>query len=546
MSNTLIRVDQKTTDGAGAAVQDFSPSDEVKAILQREGVNLYPANTNIGDKAVTWRGRGYVLPAEPTQVALEEASKALAEKAKEENQAIRVYERIDAMPWDGAQAFARAIEDLFGWGISRPTPGLFGPNPPVIRSIKTGPGQNDVIQVLWGAVEIPQMKCILNTTVDLLDNRLVFCIGGEIRKSKRHILDQLVALTRVYARERSIYKGKAIRMFVDEEGDLDFDREPEFLDTNPAVLNELVFTEATRAQIETNLFTPIRHSEVCREMNIPLKRGVLFAGPYGTGKSMTAKACAALAVQNGWTFIMINRVSGLQAVLDFAHRYAPVVVFAEDVDRVVSGDERTVSIDDVLNTLDGVQSKNHDVITVLTSNHAEKINRAMLRPGRLDAIITIDMPDGPAAERLMRMYSAGLIREDEDLSRSREALAGRIPAVIREAVERAKLSAVAREGGRPTHITDDDLVIAAKTMETHLGLLYAEEGGEESVAERLGKAMIEAISGNMETAVDEVHALVDGVNVTAQNTLGMLSQLRPRILQTHERVMTVQQQVQQK
>src|SRR5690606_34759444 len=136
--------------------------------------------------------------------------------------------------------------------------------------------------------------------------------------------------------------------------------------------------EEVGAQIRTNLLAPLLYTEACRRHKIPLKRGVLLEGPYGTGKTQTAYACALLATQNNWTFIYLDRVAALDEALVFARQYAPAVVFAEDIDRVTQG-ERSVEIDDVLNNLDGIDSKNTDIITILTSNHANNINKAMLR-----------------------------------------------------------------------------------------------------------------------------------------------------------------------
>jgi transitional endoplasmic reticulum ATPase len=68
-----------------------------------------------------------------------------------------------------------------------------------------------------------------------------------------------------------------------------------------------------------------------------------------------------------------------------------------------------------LNEIDGVESKGKELITILTSNHAENINQAMLRPGRLDAVLSIQAPDAFAAEKLIRLYARGLILERESL-----------------------------------------------------------------------------------------------------------------------------------
>lgn len=476
-------------------------------------MSIAPAGERAGAHDINWQGRGFSLPAEPTPMSLRESSEVLRRKADEEEQEITVSEVIDALPWDGAQAFAKAIESLYGWGIMQAKRGFFGMKiPPVVRSIKIGPGAKDTIQVFWGDTYIPQMDAVLSTSAGMKDGKYVFQIGGTIRKNQRHNLETLVALTRIYANTKSIYKGKAIRMFVDKKGQLDPEKEPEFLKLSDETIRELIFSDDVKHQIETNLFAPIQYPEACRELKIPLKRGVLLEGRYGVGKSMTATATAKLATDNGWTFIMLDRVAGLKQVLDFAHRYAPVVVFAEDIDRVIAGDERNVSIDDVLNTLDGVQGKNHEIITVLTTNHADKINRAMLRPGRLDAIVTVTPPDAEAAQKLMRLYGRGLIDPASSLEKAGEALAGQIPAVIREAVERAKLAGIARIGGVPKELVDNDLVVAAGTMKAHLELMDGQKPKEQSHAEIIGEAVLAEMKAGAESAM---HRLDERTEETA-------------------------------
>lgn len=476
---------------------EYEPEAEVKALLASHGYSLAPPDERVGSHDVRWTGKSYSLPAEPVPVSLREASETLRKKADEEEQEITVSEIIDALPWDGAQAFIKAVDDLFGWGILQPEKikTFFGTIkvPPTLRTIKTGPNSKDRMQVFWGEVYIPQIEAQLVTRATKHEGRFVFSIGGTIAKKNRHTLDVLVALARIYAYEKSIYKGKAIRIFVDADGAMMENKEPEFIKTDPTLERDLIFSEEVRNQINTNLFAPIKYPAACRQLNIPLKRGILLEGKYGVGKSMTAAVTADLSVRHGWTFIMLDRVAGLKQVLEFAHRYAPVVVFAEDIDRVIAGMERTVSIDDILNTLDGVQGKGHEIITVLTTNHADKINRALLRPGRLDAIVTVLPPDAEAAEKLMRLYGRGLIAEDEPLTEAGKAIAGQIPAVIREAVERAKLSAIAREGGVPDKLVDQDLVVAAGTMKGHLELMHGKADEPLTPEQMIGDGLAQLI-----------------------------------------------------
>lgn len=525
--------DSQYTNQPTDKLPEYNPTPAVRAVLESHGVQVHPANSKAGHYDVQWQGRGFSLPAEPVQLGFKRAAEVLAMKGAEEDKMIAVSEPVDALPWDGAQAFARAVEDLFGFGLMEDRPGMWGPEPPILRTIKTGPRDEDTMQIIWGGVGLPQLNpddvrakaTVLQCGMSYIDGRPVFCVEGQLPRGKRHILDTLMKLTRIYAQERSIYKGKAIRLFVDDDGDLTWDKEPEFIKLDPKLEDELVFSQDTFEQIDTSLFSPIRYTDACRSMGVPLKRGILLEGPYGVGKSMTAAATANMATRHGWTFIMLNRVGGLQQVLDFAHRYAPVVVFAEDIDRVISGDDRTVDIDDILNTLDGVQGKDREIITVLTTNHVEKINRAMLRPGRLDAIVSIRLPDAAAAERLVRQYGRGLIAPNAKLNKAREALAGKIPAVIREATERAKLAAIRRGKGHATTLEDDDLLIAAKSMDAQLALLAPATPQEFNAYERLGRAFAEVAGDTLKSALQDDEA-----------DLGAVDNINEKVEELHDRI----------
>src|SRR5690606_941646 len=90
-----------------------------------------------------------------------------------------------------------------------------------------------------------------------------------------------------------------------------------------------------------------------------------------------------------------------------------------------------------------------------------------------------------AVERLVRLYGRGLIAEGEDLGEVGQALAGNIPATIREVVERSKLAMIAN---RREEVAAEDLLIAARGMERHLSLLAGKEP-EPSANERLGQAL---------------------------------------------------------
>jgi transitional endoplasmic reticulum ATPase len=146
-----------------------------------------------------------------------------------------------------------------------------------------------------------------------------------------------------------------------------------------------------------------------------------------------------------------------------------VVVFCEDIDRQVSGD-RTEDMDQILNTLDGIDNKSNELIVIFTTNHLENINPAMLRPGRLDVILNIQPPDSEACERLVRKYANGLLSKETTLTEIGQALAGYTPAIIREVVERAKLFTISRAGKLNT-LSEKDILLAAASMKQQQALL---------------------------------------------------------------------------
>lgn len=161
--------------------------------------------------------------------------------------------------------------------------------------------------------------------------------------------------------------------------------------------------------------------------------------------------------------------------------------------------ERSVEIDDILNILDGIDTKSENIIVVLTTNSLEKVNRAMLRPGRLDAIIDVTPPDADAAERLVRYYGGLAIEPTEDLTAVGRALAGQIPAVIEETVKRAKLSQLTLNniGSAVTHISAEALDSASFTMTRQIELLA-------EPAPAIIPALDKALSGLVQVSVEEV------------------------------------------
>lgn len=442
------------------------------------------------DPDIEYEGKKIVLPDDPTPMGLRTAADTLLRKADDEETQLSVNEIIDAYPDDALVAFNMAMKEMYGWASPKPIMSFFGPIPPELRTVHTGPNPGDVVQVPIGRFTIPGIEESIFVEA-LWVPRPVLVIHGTVRKRERHFLVELVAKAREILSSRSIYKGKAIRMRVDGDGHMVTTESPTFLHTSQIRPEELVLNQIEHDQVSVALWAPIRNTEACRRYGIPLKRGVLLEGPFGTGKTLTAHVTSKHCVDNGWTYVLLDDVRALKEALLFAQRYQPAVVFAEDVDRIIA--ERDQHGNDLLNTIDGILSKDSQVITVLTTNFVEKLDQAMLRPGRLDAVITIAAPDQESVKRLIHIYGRGTVDKDADLNDVAEVLAGNIPATIREVVERSKLAMISR--GEST-ISSEALLISARGMTRHLELL-SQKPEEPSINERLGQAFTDAVSQAM-------------------------------------------------
>lgn len=493
------------------------------------------------DTEIERKGREIVLPGEPQEMTYDEAIKALRRKQKEEETEVNIHEQVDAFPWDGARAFMLAMKERYGWTSAVPRKTFFGKIQPTVIAVQCGPRVNDTVQVIWGDFELPNVEGVIRTEWGEKDGRPCFQVGGSVKRKHHGEIHELIALTREFVQSHSIYKGKPIRLRCDSDGYLDDDLPPVFINTEGVRPEELIFTEDTQSLVETNVMTPIKKTAQCEKFQIPLSRGILLEGPFGVGKTLLASVVAKICQENNWTFFMIDQVSALKTAVDFARLYGPAVVFAEDIDRVLRG-ERSADMDAILNTIDGVQSKSDKIITILTTNEVEKIHQSMLRPGRLDAVISIRPPDAAAAEKLIRVYARNLIEDGTDLKAAGKSLENQIPAVIREVVERSKLAALSRltEEGDPEEIRliDTDLSHEAVGMQQHLALLNRDRNVEPSAEEAVGISMRNLIGGmgpEVTKTLERASSLVSSVNSRVRNVQSSTENISNMASSLHEK-----------
>ncbi|MFN3133921.1 AAA family ATPase [Roseibium sp.] len=187
-----------------------------------------------------------------------------------------------------------------------------------------------------------------------------------------------------------------------------------------------------------------------------VNRGVLIAGPPGTGKTTYAKAlarsCGVELIASSlaqWQSAghLGDLLKAMRRTFAEARKKAPCILFLDEFDSV--GDRRTVrgdnalyvveKINGLLECLDGVEDR-EGIVVVAACNFPELVDPAFLRPGRLEQTIRIPLPDHPAREQILSWHLKGAL-EAEDLAVIADRLEGYSGADIEKLVRDARRSA---------------------------------------------------------------------------------------------------------
>lgn len=534
---TRTRRGASRTSGADNSVPQFGSSavaQLLEALIKEQKQGQYD-RAHL-DTEVEYKGKKIILPGEPTPMPIPQAIEVLTSMHEESEQEVSINEVIRGAHYsDGQVAFADAMEEVFGWTKATPIKTFFGDILPEFVDIPVN--LNESRRVIVGRFTMPNVPGYVETqpTRDS-DGLWVLQITGKTRRKFQFMFEALAEATRRRVREESIYKNKAFELVFDSDNTVS-SNPPKFIDVRGA--ESPIFSRQTEQAIRANILTIIEQTARCRKMGVPIKRGVLLEGPYGTGKTLVSRQVGQTCLANGWTFIVIRRAVNVAPAIEFARRFQPAVVFVEDIDREMGGEDRDADMDRILNTMDGVDSKNSDVMVVFTSNHADVINQAMLRPGRLDAVITIDPPDAEAALRLAKVYAKNTWSEDEDYGPIGDALAGKSAAVIREVVERAKLYAIGEVSeDEPFHLTSSSLADSVATMDRQLELLNPKteepdtvgeqfmKGIADRVIERLSLTDLEAAAQGAGRLANVVEQARDAASVAANSSEETLDKVR--------------------
>lgn len=469
MSDTQARANGKGS-GLADVLAELLAKETGKTPTKKEGSKSLGQLEEVAVAEIHRHGTAITIPEDMT---LEQAGRLIQSRMKYEEQEVQLVETINVFPWDGAAAMHRVLTRIYGWVQGVPQKGFFSDTPPTMVQVEVGP--NQTISVPWGDFVLPGIDGKITTSYALEKDLLVFMMSAKVKQKHERQIRQLFQQVREEVTAHSLYRGKALKIrFLDNMGRDKAIPDISFMDTSGVTTDSAIYSANVEQQLNRDLYVPIARAHDLVRNNIPLKRGVLLTGTYGTGKTLAATVAAALATANGIPFIYVPRAYELQKAIAFARQYQTpaAVVFVEDIDRVTGG-ERSVRMDDILNIIDGVDGKTSNIIVVLTTNDLEAINPAMIRPGRLDSIIDVTPPDAEAVERLVRRFAGSQLAPGEDLTAVGAKLAGTIPAVIVEVVRRAKLAQLAlqKPGSLVTNLTAKGLLGAAESMTNQIEIL---------------------------------------------------------------------------
>ena len=228
-----------------------------------------------------------------------------------------------------------------------------------------------------------------------------------------------------------------------------------YTEIHTASLDKIVLGDGLKDEIVADLHQFFESKSVYDEYSIPWKRGILFLGPPGNGKTFMIKA---LTGSLGYPCIYVKSFdlpmnaypqAGINAVFARARQSTPCILVLEDLDALVGDHNRSF----FLNELDGFAA-NAGIVTIATSNHPERLDPAILeRPSRFDRKYHFDLPAHAERRAYAALWNAMLAQklalEDRIVDEIAEKTEGFSYAYIKELYLSSMMRWAANPGGEP-------------------------------------------------------------------------------------------------
>lgn len=383
---------------------------------------------------------------------------------------------------DGVYQLNRAINEVFGSAVSKEDKSPSGNSN--IDTVDVILADGSRTKVPFGKISLEELGEDSEININYDNDRHLLLVKGQCQFKYQSLIDDIVERTKELLATESIYKNQALEITNLSE--------PKIMTLAGIDKQFMVLSKKTEFELQP-LRSRILYPEKCIAKGIPLKYGCLLEGKYGTGKTLLAFKLAKDAVNNGWSFVYLKDPSLLAETLRMCkvvdRSGHGVIVFVEDIDQVTRGN-RDSAMQDILNTLDGGDTKDMNVITLFTTNHIELIEPTFLRGKRIGSVITMDCLDAETAERFIRETFSGAegYSVDDDLSDvcNYIAKAQIAPAFMAEIVESTKSKLIFAE---ETHVTSFHIKTSVESYQRQVGLA-SKKAIIETPADKLAAGLI--------------------------------------------------------
>lgn len=200
--------------------------------------------------------------------------------------------------------------------------------------------------------------------------------------------------------------------------------------------------------LEANIIIPLERDDLATEYDIQPKRGVLLAGPPGTGKTTIGRALAHRLKSKFFlidgTFISGSRdfYTKVQTVFEAAKNNAPAIIFIDDSDVIFENKEDFGLYRYLLTMLDGLESEsNRRICVIMTTMDVASVPPALVRSGRIEVWLETKMPDEKARQDILNDHKHKLPLElrKYDMTKLAEETDGLTGADIKRLIEDAKI-----------------------------------------------------------------------------------------------------------